>query len=126
MHFVRLTGTFVTKAGGTLIDVRTSAAFTRELLQLLQGEPLASLAYDVGQVLRERGAVPRAEEQGVFAAAYGSLAAVVVRTYPKHQAGRLDAHSYASAIPGDVVHALLYRHYWSRDVSLVDLGQVGT
>lgn len=126
MQFTRLTGTFVTTALGTLRDVRTSSLFTRELLHLLQGEPLACLAYDIGQAMRERGRDPLLAEQGVFAAAYGSLASVVVRTYPMHQAAKVDAHSYVSPIPGDVLHALVYRHYWSQDLSLVDLSRLGT
>lgn len=126
MQFTRLTGTLITEALGTLRDVRTSACFTRELLHLLQGEPLACLAYDVGQVVRQQGRTPQQAEQGVFAAAYASLAGVVVRTYPGHRAARIEAHSYVDPIEASAVHALVYRHYCTQDLDLVDLGRLGS
>lgn len=118
MGLTRLAGTFTTEATGTLRDLRTARSFCRDLLNLLQGEALAEVATDVGMQLRQMNQEPTPEEVGILCITYASLAGVLVRTQPELHRGRIEVHSWSSAIEPPAVHALLYRHYWTRDADL--------
>lgn len=124
-HTVRVLGTFTTKLTSTLLDVATSRRFVTEVLRTLQGPPIALVAQDIASALEQYGHVPGEGERGVFAAAYASLAGATVRTLPGEGRARIDVHSYAHPVEPADLHALVWRHYATRELELVDLGRWG-
>lgn len=121
MEAIRMVGVLTTPLQRALLDVSTSKQFAQELLRLLHTPMLAIVAHDIATALEHHGHVPPADERGVFVCAYASLAGVVVRTFPAVGRARLELHSYAQPIDPPSVHALVYRHYGTRELTLNDV-----